>query len=213
MFNKKYDTKTTIIEYHFSDNSIIEGINKKLNEPYFSLEIPIKSIEFIFESLEKKFGKSETIKEYSIYKNNDFILTVYPDGSSYCCKTVSREIKDPIFSSNILVLYTEKYKVSNDNFQCKYIYNSNIDIIDIIFNVNNNINIVLSTLYENNINVKKNSKIKNIESLGKQTKISKSNNAWCELYVSVKCDSNIEEVHEIINSLNLFFPSITTSQT
>jgi hypothetical protein len=206
--NKK-DIKSSSIEYHFSDNNYNGETDNKSTFPYFSVEISVEKIRSIFDMLKEKFGESETIKEYSMYKNNDLILTVYPDGSSFCSQLVTREIKDPKISSGILVLYNEKYKLSNDNFPCQYIYNSIVDVVDVIFNVNNDIKIVLSTIYENNRNI---NKVKNIESLGRPTKLTKSKNAWCELYVLVDCNSKVEEVHDTINFLNLFFPVVTASQ-
>jgi hypothetical protein len=204
-FDKQKNTcplnKSSSIEYHFSDN--------KESIPYTSVEIPIEKIKSIFKTLKEKFGDIEIIKEYSIYKNNDLILTVYPDGSSFCSQVTTYEIKDPKISSGIIVMYNEKNKISNDIFPCQYIYNSILDVIDIIFNVNKDIKIVLSTIYENNRNI---SKVKNIESLGRPVKLTKSKNAWCELYVKVECDSKVEEVHDTINFINLFFPTVSTSQ-
>ena len=201
--NKK-DSKSSSIEYHFGET------DNKSDAPYFSVEIPIEKIRSIFEMLKENFGENEIIKEYSMYKKNDLILTVYPDGSSFCSQLVTREIKDPNIPPGIFVLYNEKYKHSNDNFPCQYIYNSIVDVVDIIFSVNNDVKIVLSTIYENNRNI---TKVKNIESLGRPTKFAKSKNAWCELYMIVECNSKVEEVHDTIKMLHLFFPTVPTSQT
>ena len=195
--NFKLD-KTSYIKYHFSETD-----NK---EPYFSVEISIEKIRNIFDMLKENFGETETIKDYSIYKHNNTILTVYPDGSSFCNQIDSHYIKDPNFSKGILVSYNEKYKISNDIFPCKFNYDSIVDIIDIIFTVNKDIKIVLSSNYENN---KTFEKVKNIESLGRPN-MTKSKNAWCELYIIVDCNSAVEEVHNTIHMLSSFFPMITT---
>ena len=182
------------IEYHFSEES---------KSPYFSVHIPIEKIRVIYDTLKEKFGETETIKEYSLYKFDDLVLTVYPDGSSYC----NRQIKTELKRDSILVLQNEKYKNSNDSFPSKYNYHSILDIVDVIFTIKD-IKIVLSSIYEHST-----CKVKTIESLGRPAKISKSKNAWCELYISAECNSTIEDVNNTITLLQLFFPPVSTSQT
>ena len=95
-----------------------------------------------------------------------------------------------------------KNKISNDIFPCQYIYNSILDVIDIIFNVNKDIKIVLSTIYENNRNFEK---VKKVEDLGRPDKIKKSKNAWCEMYIIVDCSCNVENVYNTIKMLTEIF--------
>jgi hypothetical protein len=214
--SKNYKKKEDYIEYHFSDNV---GEIKRV-KPYLDVEIPAEKIRKIFEQFREKFGETEIIKEYSTYKHNDMELTVFPDGSSFCRQVIVREVQDEKVPSGICVIYKEKFKISNDYFPCKYIYNSSVDVIDVIFNVTNDIDeakassthrggrttsfasspydikIVLSTTYENNRTVEK---VKKVESLGRPNKIKKSKNAWCELYVTVGCSCDVEDVHNTIN--------------
>jgi len=191
--SKNYKKKEDYIEYRFSDNG---GDIKAKNKPYLDVEISVEKVRKVFEQFREKFGENEIIKEYSTYKHNDMELTVFPDGSSFCRQVTMHEVKDTRVPSGIFVTYKEKYKISNDYFPCKYIYNSALDVIDVIFNVTDKIKIVLSTTYENNRTVEK---LKKIEDLGRPSKIKRSKNAWCELYVTVGCSCDVEDVHNTIN--------------
>lgn len=190
--SKNYKKKEDYIEYRFSNN-VGESKTKK---PYMDVEIPVEKVREVFDKFREKFGENEIIKEYSTYKHNDMELTVFPDGSSFCRQVIIREVQDTKVPDGICVTYKEKFKISNDYFPCKYLYNSAIDVIDVIFNVTNDIKIVLSTTYENNRKIRK---LKKVESLGMPNKIKKSKNTWCELYVTVGCSCDVDDVHNTIN--------------
>ena len=196
---KNHKKKEDSIEYHFSYN---KSIKNNGNLPYFNTEIPIEKIRKVFDHFRMKFGENEIIKEYSTFKHNDLELTVFPDGSSFCRQIESRKLQDQKINEelddsklDIFVTYKEKHKISNDFFPCKYIYYSALDIIDVIFNVNKDIKIVLSTIYENNRNLEK---IKSIEKIGRPNMIKHSSNTWCEMYMVVDCASDVDDVHNTI---------------
>jgi hypothetical protein len=195
---KVYKKKEESIEYRFSNKIAVKSTKSIVTSPYIDVEIPVDKIQDVFSMLREKYGETENIKEYSIYKHNDLELTVFPDGSSFCRQIIVKELKDINIPMGIFVNYKEKFKISNDYFPCKYVYNSSIDIVDVIFTLSNDIKIVLSTIYENNRNF---SKVKKVEDLGRPDKIKKSKNAWCELYVDVECSCDVENVHNTIKML------------
>jgi hypothetical protein len=197
---KNYKKKEESIEYRFSNN-IGEKV-KNISFPYIDVEISVDKIQSVFYMLREKYGETENIKEYSTYKNNDLELTVFPDGSSFCRQIIVKEVNDINIPSGIFVNYKEKYKISNDYFPCKYVYNSSLDVVDVIFTISNDIKIVLSTIYENNRNFEK---VKKVEDLGRPDKIKKSKNAWCEMYIIVDCSCNVENVYNTIKMLTEIF--------
>lgn len=190
----KHKKNENFIEYHFSNN--------KDKKPYLDVEIPVEKIRKVFDNLRNTYGEVEIIKEYSTYKHNDLELTVFPDGSSFCRQIDIRELKDEKVNDileetglDMSVVYKEKHKISNDYFPCKFKYYSALDMIDVIFNVNKEIKIILSTCYENNRNMEK---IKSIDKLGRPCKIRHSSNTWCELYLSIDCSCDVDEAHNTI---------------
>jgi len=190
--SKNYKKKEDYIEYRFSNNV---GENK--NKPFLDVEIPVNKIRNVFEKLSEKYGENnEQIKEYSLYKHNDLELTVFPDGSSFCRQISLKEVQDPSVPEGIIVVYKEKHKISNDYFPCKYTYDSAVDTIDVVFNAASGINIILSTIFENN---KKTEKIKNIWDIGRSRKVKSSHDVWCEVYVTVECSCDVNDVHNTIN--------------
>lgn len=201
---KNYKKKEESIEYHFSNNigGTVKSTKNSCNFPYIDVEISVDKIQSVFSMLREKYGETENIKEYSTYKNNDLELTVFPDGSSFCRQIIMKEVKDINIPSGIFVNYKEKFKISNDYFPCKYVYNSSIDVVDVVFTVINDIKIVLSTIYENNRNFEK---VKKVEDLGRPDKIKQSKSAWCEMYVEVDCSCDVENVHNTIKMLAEFF--------
>lgn len=191
---KNYKKKEEYIEYRFSYNN-----DKK---PFVDVGIPLEKVKKLFTNLQEKFGENnEIIKEYSIYKHDDMELTLFPDGSSFCRKVSTKKIEDSNTSNNILVTYKEKTKIPNDNFPCSFVYNSVCDIIDIIYNINNEIQIVLNTSYENNRIYEK---LKTIESLGRANRPTKSNKIWCEVYLKINCNSKVEDVYKTIDLIEKF---------
>ena len=152
---KVYKKKEESIEYRFSNKIDVKSTKSIVTSPYIDVEIPVDKIQDVFSMLREKYGETENIKEYSIYKHNDLELTVFPDGSSFCRQIIVKELKDINIPMGIFVNYKEKFKISNDYFPCKYVYNSSIDIVDVIFTLSNDIKIVLSTVYENNRNFEK----------------------------------------------------------
>jgi hypothetical protein len=195
---KNYKKKEKSIEYHFSNKIGVKSTKSLYTTPYIDVEIEVDKIQTAFSILREKCGETENIKEYSIYKHNDLELTVFPDGSSFCRQIIVKELKDINIPIGIFVNYKEKLKISNDYFPCKYVYNSSVDIVDVIFTLSNDIKIVLSTIYENN---RKFEKVKNVEDLGRPNKIKKSKSAWCEMYVDVECSCDVEKVHNTIKML------------
>lgn len=190
--SKDYKKKEDNIEYRFSNN---DGESK--NKPFLDVGISVEKIRKVFAKLQEIFGENnELIKEYSVYKHNDMELTVFPDGSSFCRQVSVKEVEDTTTPDGIIVTYKEKHKMSNDYFPCKFVYNSAIDVIDVVFNVKDGIKIILNTIYENNRSVEK---LKTIESLGRQRRAKKSNKVWCEIYVSVECSCDVNDVHETID--------------
>jgi hypothetical protein len=151
-FQKNYKKKEESIEYRFSNNigGNVKSTKPTSASPYIDVEIPVDKIQAVFSILREKYGETENIKEYSTYKNNDLELTVFPDGSSFCRQIIVKEVKDINIPSGIFVNYKEKFKISNDYFPCKYVYNSSVDVVDVVFTLSNEIKIVLSTIYENN---------------------------------------------------------------
>lgn len=193
-----YKKKEHFIEYHFSNND--EGKNKT----FFNMEIDTKKTQSIFVFLLNKYGNEKfIIRDYSTYKYKDIELKVYPDGSSYCHRITELEINDNSLN-NIIILNKERYKISNDNFPCFYKNDSSKDIIDIIFNITNEIKIILSTIYENNESAytfECKSKPKSIDNIGKSFKINSTNNCWCEIYIKVEVNDNINNHKENINDI------------
>lgn len=188
--SRNYKKKEDYIEYRFSNN--IEE-----NKPFLDIKIPFEKTRNIFEKLQEIFGENnEIIKEYSIYKYNDLELTVFPDGSSFCLQVSTKKLEDNKTPKEIIVTHKEKYKISNDYFPCKFSYNSSIDVIDVIFTIKKGINIILSTIYENN---KNNNKLTSIEDLGRPLLSNKLENIWCELYVSVECTCDTDDVYKTID--------------
>jgi hypothetical protein len=201
---KNYKKKEESIEYRFSNNigGNVKSTKTTSASPYIDVEIPVDKIQAVFFMLREKYGETENIKEYSTYKNNDLELTVFPDGSSFCRQIIAKELKDINIQSGIFVNYKEKFKISNDYFPCKYVYNSSVDVVDVVFTLSNDIKIVLSTIYENNKNFER---VKKVEDLGRPDKIKKSKSAWCEMYVVVDCSCDVENVHNTIKMLAEIF--------
>lgn len=186
MNNHKNNNNQKYIQYFFS-----KGKNKNI---FFNTSISQSDIRKIFTYFSKKIGQNnELIKEYSVYKNDDLELTVYPDGSSFCWNSSFKLLNDSKVSDNINIIYVEKYKLSNDLFPCLYSYESVVDIIDIIFNINKNISVVISTNYENNRNYYKTDDISEIN----------NNEKWFELYLKVKPSAKIENINNLINEINI----------
>jgi hypothetical protein len=176
----------TYIEYHFTDDHI---------SPCVNLEIPIKKIQDIFSILREKFGENEIIKEYSVYRHNDMELTLFPDGSCFCRQISIKELKDE--KVPLYITYVKKHKIANDVFPCKYMYHSAKDIVDVIFHVNEDIQIILRTNYENNIQ----EKIKELQDLGRPRKIQSSSQTWCELSIVANCSASIDDIYKSIHLL------------
>lgn len=185
--SRKHKKKEESMEYHFSDS-----VGKVIN-----LEIPAEKVSLLFQSLSERLGENnETINEYSIYKNQNLELTVFPDGSSFCRQVILKKVDNKKVPDNVFINYKEKHKISNDIFPSRYSYNSVVDIIDVIFDIDDGIKIILSTIYENN---KSNEKIKNVESLGNPRVFNKSKNVWCEVYISTEVKIDYERVVDTIN--------------
>jgi len=190
--SKNYKKKEDYIEYHFSNN-----IGENKTKPFFDIEIPVNKIRKVFGQLSEKYGENnEVIKEYSIYKHNDLELTVFLDGSSFCSQVSLKEVQVPSIPNGIIVIYKEKHKISNDYFPSKYTYSSIIDVVDVIFTAKNGINIILSTIFENNRKVEK---LKSIENLSISRNVISSENVWCEIYVKVECTCDAKDVNDTIN--------------
>ena len=190
--SKNYKKKEDYIEYRFSNN-----IGENKTKPFLDIEIPVNKIRKVFEKLSEKYGENnEVIKEYSIYKHNDLELTVFSDGSSFCRQVSLTEVQDPSIPNGIVVVYKEKHKISNDYFPSKYTYGSVVDVVDVIFTAKNGINIVLSTIFENN---RKAEKLNSIENLCISRNVRSSDYVWCEIYVTVECTCDVKDVHDTIN--------------
>ena len=187
---KSYQKNENYVKYHFSDK-------KELLNKYYDINISSDKIAYVYKELRKLYGETDIIKDYSLYKHNNLELTVFPDGSSFCRRVRETKVKDEKFPE-IFVSFLEKFKLSNDYFPCQYNYNSTQDVIDIIFSVNSNIDIILSTKYENN---NLNEKIKEINEISRPIKLKTTNKTWCELYLLVKCSANIDNIHKTINIL------------
>ena len=186
---KSYKKNDNYVKYYFSDK-------KRLNSTFFDLSISSDKISELYNGFVKKYGEIDIIKDYSIYKYDNLELIIFPDGSSFCKKVKNTKIKDEKFS-DLYVKFVEKTKIPNDCFPCQYNYNTSKDVVDIIFAINKNINIVLSTYYDNNIN----ENIKTINELSRPVKLKSSKKTWCELSLNVSCYSNIEDIHETINNI------------
>lgn len=186
---KSYKKNDNNVKYYFSDK-------KGYDNTFFDLSISSDKISELYNELVKKYGEIDIIKDYSIYKYDNLELTIFPDGSSFCKKVKNTKIKDEKFS-DLYVNFVEKTKIPNDCFPCQYNYNTSKDVIDIIFPIDNNIKIVLSTYYDNNTN----ENIKNINDLSRPVKLKSSKKTWCELSLNVSCYSNIEDIHKTIKNI------------
>jgi len=191
--SKKTEKYTEYVFSEVSDNKL----------PYFDSKISAEKMRLIFNSLREKYGIIELIKDYSIYSHNNLELKVYIDGSSFC-KRVSMKKSEKNINENICILDIIKNKVSNDIFPCKYSYDSILDIVDIIFNISENISVILRTLYENNKLFDKTKNVKNIGIKKRNIKnIRKSNKYWCTISVITSGENIDEDVVRIIIS-NIF---------
>ena len=178
------------VKYYFTDNKELK------NNICSNISISCDKIDKVYKDLVKKYGEIDIIKDYSIYKYNNLELTIFPDGSSFSRKVKNTKIKDEFFS-DLFVIYMEKFKIPNDCFPCQYSYDSSQDIIDIVFKINNNIDIVLSTKYENETI----ENIKEIKDLIRPNKLKTSKKSWCELTLNASCYSNIENIHKTIKNI------------
>lgn len=193
------------IEYHFLHESCFQHVPNKKSKPFFNTEIPKSSIISLTECLRKQMGEVERKKEYTIYRNLNMDLTVLPDGSSFCHQTFSKPLEDKrltntkFSSSNpidILVVYKEKTKISNDLFPSQFTYEEIIDVIDIIYPWAKGLSIILSLRYHKD---KGNENSSSVKKMGRCSKIEHSPYVWCELFLQVDCEVEVEKVHECVN--------------
>lgn len=183
-------------EYKFLKTYIIEE-----KKPYYDTSIPAKNIEKLFNSLREKFNDTEICKDYSFYKKGNMVMTVFPDGSSFCNQLTTQPLEDKnlkessLNNPQILVTYNKKSKVSNDVFPLDYVFDDVYDIIDTIFNWDSNISVIFSTKYQSDILAES----KTVKTLGRPQKINTSDQLWCEVFVRAKGTSSVEEIHKCLD--------------
>jgi hypothetical protein len=200
---EKVERVEKAIEYHFL-KSFCSTKKRKTVVPYMETDLPAKSVQNLFSSLRKKLGIVESCKEYSLYRHWNMVLTVLPDGSSFCHQVLCKPLEDKELQSSgsaaanpkILVVYSEKVKISNDIFPPEFSYDEILDVVDIGFPWSEHIEVVLSTRYQNDETSSHTSG--SVKNMGRPVKIQDSSKLWCEMYIKVDCECSVEDVHECV---------------
>ena len=186
---KKYNEQV-FIRYYFFDSKKTDKIQ--------DVKISIENTQKIFKKLREIYGE-EYVYDYRLYRNDNYELTAYQEGSNYCKKITEIKLKDDTLSDNIMVCLLKSEKVPNDVFPCKQNYDEVIDVIDTVFKINSNIRILFRSKYNDKIPYQD---IKKIEELGIENDINKCNKFWIELIVQASSKSNTNNVLNIINTIN-----------
>lgn len=192
---KKYNRNTTFFEYYFTNN-----IKKK--SIYNDTCVNINTVRNVHEKCNKLFDNSWIIKEYSLYRHKNKELYVYPEGSSYCYEYASEIVTRDDYPNNIFVIKNNKIKLRNDFFESEYMYDSNLDIIEIQYIFTKNITIILRTNYENTFS---NDKIESVAKISNLTNISKSNKFWSDVLLKVHNNTDEKDIKKCIDIINESF--------
>lgn len=161
----------------------------KNTKTFKDISIPAKTFKKINEVCKDRFNDNFIIKEYSVYKNRDKEFYIYPEGSNYCYEVDKKQEDAKDISNNILVIRNIQKKIRNDYFEPQYMYESNIDIIEIRYIYNKNVTIILRTNYENSFDGK-------YLKIGVLNNVLRSNKCWSEVLLRVYNNENVKNILE-----------------
>lgn len=184
--NKQKQKQNIFKEYYLLSN----------NTKYCSdVSIDLKTFIKIHNTCKDKFDSNWIIKEYSIYKHKDKEFYIYPEGSNYCYEIDKKKEECEDISNNFMIIRNIQCKIRNDYFEPEYMYESNIDIIEIRYIYNKNITIILRTNYENTFDNK-------YVKLSMLSDIVKSNKCWSEVLIRVYNDESVETINKALELIN-----------
>jgi hypothetical protein len=203
ILNKVKNYYEKYVEYHFLRNFFSKSIKKN---PYFETNQQKNVIRLLFEKLKAKLGEVERKKEYALYKKDNMELTVLPDGSSFCHHIKTKPLKDENFP-NLLILFCEKRKIHNDIFTPAYSYDEELEIVEICFPWNENIHIMFHLKHKRD---EMKEEVDVIEKLGRPLQINHLSCIWCELFLKISFEAEMEKVNECVNYI---FESVDFSKS
>lgn len=198
------------IVYRFLKPLKKAGQTKRL-APYLETDQTARVVQKLFSLLRKRFGVVEMYKDYSVYKHRNMELTVLPDGSSFCHQVFRKPLEDKglpnsdpesLGTIKILAELNEKVKISNDLFPPAYVYDEILDAIDIVFPWSSNISIVLSTCLDTQWMNERSQEVRNVKNIGRSTNNQDRDHLWCEVYVRVDYDSDVDDVHKVVKYIH-----------